>query len=517
MRGGTHWPGEVPAVAILGAAVPGKDLVVAALRYGHPVRLFGPEQDALVETRRHVDRQLRRLAQNGQLHGEPEAFLKGLSLHTEVTEAVADVAVVLDATHDAVEVRAERVGEVAKAAPDATLLLNVTTEDPAPLTAPAPASVVCHFTTPTGILPFVEIATRSGTPAASLEAATRFCRSLGKEVAVYQGQPPGLVVTRVQATLFASAAAALGERTAAAVDAGHRELGFTIGPCELMDIVGLDRVQAVLAALEIGVPASLASAVGEGRLGRRSGGGLSSDDEPDEVEPADPWPILTPALTEAARLVDAGLAGPATIDRALRLGAGFPGGAGSLVARHGTEAVAKLAEAQGLDAAPLSALAAETPHSGVEVLEGEGLTVVRLAEGHSGNRLSKAGLEALDAAISGTEGPIVLTGEGRFLLHPRVGPLPEAIVDPLRLRPSAAILFGPLGDGAMSLARACRRRVARIDAAIGTERPVQATRAVELELVDAVAHPLLVPEAVAEVLADVAAVSSSELRGLLQS
>jgi hypothetical protein len=216
-------------------------------------------------------------------------------------------------------------------------------------------------------------------------------------------------------------------------------------------------------------------------------------------------------------MVEEDFADAETVDRLLRLGAKCPGGPFQLVHEKGLDEVVELAEEDGLDPSPLESIELPEETNGVEVHEAGDVTLIKFIESHRGNDLSEAAADAFASAVWEVDGPLIVASEGRYFLHPEQERFPDETLDALRKTESVALLHGPLGDGAMSVGRACRRRVARVDAAIGIDRPVPASRAVELELVDAVAHPLWLDKAVKSVLSTVTDVSERSLDRLLEN
>jgi 3-hydroxybutyryl-CoA dehydrogenase len=139
-----------------------------------------------------------------------------------------------------------------------------------------------------------------------------------------------------------------GAASVEAIDAAMRETGFPLGPFELMDLTGIDVTTAAATAIweRLGRPDRLrpsplqADLVAAGTLGRKSGegfyryadgrrGGLAARFT--TAGPAIPGPairdrILAAIHDEAERAVAEGVADPAAVDLALRLGAGHPAG-----------------------------------------------------------------------------------------------------------------------------------------------------------------------------------------------
>ena len=148
---------------------------------------------------------------------------------------------------------------------------------------------------------------------------------------------PGFVVNRVlvraMAEAYRAAAGAPVDRRAA--DQAVAEGGpAPMGPFALGDLVGLDVLESIRADLEAAYgdrfddAGTLAPLVAQGRLGRKTGGGLvpDGDGSPTGTEPVVAAIYYAAAMDEARRLADEGVASPGDIDLAMRLGAGWEQG-----------------------------------------------------------------------------------------------------------------------------------------------------------------------------------------------
>jgi 3-hydroxyacyl-CoA dehydrogenase len=182
----------------------------------------------------------------------------------------------------------------------------------------------------------VEVIAGAATDEQVVARAVQLAEALGK-VPVRVRECPGFVVNRVlvraMAEAFRAAAAAPADRLAAdamVVDGGPAPMG----PFALGDLVGLDVLESIRADLEAAYGdrfadgGTLSPLVAEGRLGRKTGGGLvpGGDPAPTGTEPVVAAVYYAAALDEARRLADEGVASADDIDLAMRLGAGWQEG-----------------------------------------------------------------------------------------------------------------------------------------------------------------------------------------------
>jgi 3-hydroxybutyryl-CoA dehydrogenase len=217
-----------------------------------------------------------------------------------------------------------------------------------------------HFFNPAPIMPLVEIIAAPATDPGVLDRATTLMTAWGK-VAVRSADTPGFIVNRVNRpfTLEALAMLEAGDGSVEAIDAAIRSDGFPLGPFELMDLTGID----ISLAAALGIfdrsraaddplaerfrPSQIQQRlVADGRLGRKTGRGFYDYDEAGRrLGPAADIAgagahaddgagagarilerIVLAIVNEAYRAAGDGVASPADIDLALRLGASHPSG-----------------------------------------------------------------------------------------------------------------------------------------------------------------------------------------------
>lgn len=139
-----------------------------------------------------------------------------------------------------------------------------------------------HFFNPVPAMRLVEIVRGAKTSDLTIQVATDIAQRMGKEV-VFVKESPGFVTTRMNALIGNEAFYMLQEGIASAEDidkALKLGLNHPMGPFELVDLVGLDTRLNVLRFLHERLgekyrPSPLLEQyVKEGRLGRKSGGGV---------------------------------------------------------------------------------------------------------------------------------------------------------------------------------------------------------------------------------------------------
>ena len=148
----------------------------------------------------------------------------------------------------------------------------------------APGRVVgMHFFNPVPVMKLVEVVSGLHTLPGVAHAIFELSKAWGK-VPVHARSTPGFIVNRIARPFYAEALALLHEQSTSpqVIDACMRAIGFRMGPCELMDLIGHDTnfavTQAVYAANFFDkryMPSLVQSAlVDGGSLGRKSGRGI---------------------------------------------------------------------------------------------------------------------------------------------------------------------------------------------------------------------------------------------------
>jgi 3-hydroxybutyryl-CoA dehydrogenase len=144
-----------------------------------------------------------------------------------------------------------------------------------------------HFFNPAPLMPLVEIVRAEQTRDDVVETAYALAERLGRRP-VRCADTPGFVVNRVLIPLLNDCVRVLDEAGVGPEDldtALTLGAGWPLGPCALLDLVGLDvhvhaseTLHAALGEERMAPPARLVELVQAGKLGRKSGEGFYSYD-----------------------------------------------------------------------------------------------------------------------------------------------------------------------------------------------------------------------------------------------
>ena len=230
---------------------------------------------------------LTRKVEKGQLEqGQRDAAIARFTVTAEL-EALADCDLVIEAIVEELEPKRVIFAELDRICrPDAILATNTSalsvTEIAAATTRPERV-VGMHFFNPAPLMPLLEVVQAELTSKDAMEVAAHVGSRLGKEV-VRCHDTPGFVVNRVLIPLLNDCLRVLDEArvTPEALDVAMKNgAGWPMGPCTLVDLVGIDvHVHAAEALYErlreprMAPPARLVAMKNAGLLGRKSGRGF---------------------------------------------------------------------------------------------------------------------------------------------------------------------------------------------------------------------------------------------------
>ncbi len=350
--------GNRAIVGVVGAGTMGAGIAQVALEGGHEVLLHDVEQAAIERGRSRVRDGLARRASRMELdaHSIDEWVSGRLSrLRDELhLEAVGErAAIVIEAALEDVNLKRTIFRALDGASgPDVMLASNTSalSIDAIAAATARPGRVLgLHFFNPAPVMALVEVVAGPRTNSAVADRAAALMVAWGK-TPVRCVDSPGFIVNRVNRpfTLEALRMVEAGAAGVEAIDAAMRDMGFPLGPFELIDLAGLDINLAASTGIWEGLghperlrpSALLARLIAGGRLGRKAGrgfyryeGGARGPVEPEFSGGAtllDPVGIRTRILSaidaEARLAVAEGVASEHDVDLALRLGAAHPSG-----------------------------------------------------------------------------------------------------------------------------------------------------------------------------------------------
>ena len=278
---------EIRKVGVIGLGAMGAGIAQLCVEAG--VETVGREVTAELgeRARERIGHFLTRKVEKGRLEqGDRDAAVARLSLTTDVAD-LADCDLVIEAIVEELEPKQQLFAELDRLVRDDVVLATNTSALSVTEIASAsskPERVVgMHFFNPAPLMPLVEIVRAERSSDDAFETAYSFGERLGKHP-IRCHDTPGFVVNRVLIPLLNDCIRVLDEArvTVEDLDAGMKHgAGWPMGPCELVDLVGIDvHVHASEALWEklreprMAPPARLVAMANAGLLGRKSGRGF---------------------------------------------------------------------------------------------------------------------------------------------------------------------------------------------------------------------------------------------------
>ena len=282
---------EIRRVGVVGLGAMGAGIAQLAIEAGYDAvgrevsdELCSAARDRIAHfLQRKVDKERMTAAERG-------AALERLSLTTELTD-LADCDLVIEAIVEDLAAKLELFGALEGIVrPDAILATNTSalsvTEIAAGVSTPERV-VGMHFFNPAPLMPLVEIVRAELSADDAVEAAFSVGERLGKRP-IRCHDTPGFVVNRVLIPLLNDCIRVLDEARVSPEDldtAMTAGAGWPMGPCTLVDLVGIDvHVHASEALYEklreprMAPPARIVAMKNAGLLGRKSGRGFYAYD-----------------------------------------------------------------------------------------------------------------------------------------------------------------------------------------------------------------------------------------------
>jgi 3-hydroxybutyryl-CoA dehydrogenase len=280
---------EVRKVGVVGLGTMGAGIAQVCIQAG--VETVGREVTAGLgeAARTRIDHYLGRGVEKGRLSADQkQAALARLATTTELAD-LADCDLVIEAVVEELEAKRAVFRELdGILAPEAVLATNTSALSVAEIAAATerPERVVgMHFFNPAPVLPLVEVVRTNASSDKAVETALLFAERIGKRP-IRCADTPGFVVNRTLIPLLNDCVRVLDEAGVTPEDldtALTAGLNWPIGPCALIDLIGIDvhvhAAEALHAALgeeRLEPPPRLVEMRDAGRLGRKSGEGFFS-------------------------------------------------------------------------------------------------------------------------------------------------------------------------------------------------------------------------------------------------
>jgi 3-hydroxybutyryl-CoA dehydrogenase len=278
---------EIQTVGVVGLGTMGAGIAQVAIQAGFDVVGREVSEELADAARGKIEHFVGRAVEKGRMRAEDrDAALARLRTTTDVAD-VAEADLVIEAIVEDLDAKRELFAELDRiCAPDAILATNtsaISVSEIASATERPERVVGMHFFNPAPLLPLVEIVRAKHTSDDVVDAAHAWAERAGK-TPVRCNDTPGFIVNRILIPLLNDCVRTLDEAGISPEDldtAMTNGAGWPMGPCALVDLVGIDihvhAAEALYAMLpddRVAPPERLRRMVAQGKLGRKSGEGF---------------------------------------------------------------------------------------------------------------------------------------------------------------------------------------------------------------------------------------------------
>ena len=242
-------------VGVVGAGAMGQGIAQIAAQAGSTVKLFDMQSEAVNKALKNVYSQWDKLADKGRISPEQVAQYKANLQSVEFLGELADCDLVIEAIVERLDIKKTFFHELeALVKPDAVLATNTSS-----LSVTAIAAVLkrpeqfagYHFFNPVPLMKVVEVIAGLKTKPEVCEKLSNYARDMGHKAVVAQ-DTPGFIVNHAGRGYGTEALRVVSEGIAdfATVDRILKDqVGFKLGPFELMDLTALDVSHPVMESI----------------------------------------------------------------------------------------------------------------------------------------------------------------------------------------------------------------------------------------------------------------------------
>jgi 3-hydroxybutyryl-CoA dehydrogenase len=274
-------------VGVVGLGTMGAGIAQVALQAGQQVVGREVSDELGEQARAKIDHFLTRAVEKDRMTAEDKHAAMGRFTTTTELDALADSDLVIEAIVEELEPKRELFAELDRiCGPEAILATNTSALSVSAIAEAAqrPERVIgMHFFNPAPLLPLVEIVRAERSSDEAIDAAYEWAEQAGKQP-VRCNDTPGFIVNRILIPLLNDCVRVLDEAGVTPEDldkAMTNGAGWPMGPCELVDLVGIDihnhaseALHGALGEPRMAPPERLLRMQREGKLGRKSGEGF---------------------------------------------------------------------------------------------------------------------------------------------------------------------------------------------------------------------------------------------------
>ncbi|MEP1213695.1 MAG: 3-hydroxyacyl-CoA dehydrogenase family protein [Marinobacter sp.] len=278
---------DIKTVAVAGAGTMGSGIAIVAARAGFETYLFDTSEDTVARARKQTEGFFAKSVAKGKLTEEQVSEILGRMHGTSKVEDLATCDLVIEAVFEDLKVKHDLFGRLNDVCPEHTIFAsNTSTLSISEIAGGSGRSdrvVGMHFCLPAQLMKLVEMSPGLNTSEETFNKAWVFCESL-KQKPVRTQDTPGFILNYFLVPFNNDVIRLIESGVAEPADVDRaikKGLGYPMGPCELLDLIGLDtQVRLCEAFYEVtkdpraACPPLLKRMVAANRLGRKTGQGF---------------------------------------------------------------------------------------------------------------------------------------------------------------------------------------------------------------------------------------------------
>jgi 3-hydroxybutyryl-CoA dehydrogenase len=235
-------------IGVVGAGLMGYQIALLAAQHGYEVNLEDIDDKIIQNSTEKIRKDLKRFfVDKGKMsQDEAETIFKRINFTTDLSKAVKDVDLVIEAVLEMMELKKQLFKDLDNLCPPHTILASNTSAlsitEIGSKTLRQDKVIGAHFTQPVQLRKLLEVVRGVNTSDETLQAIKEFAIKLERDIMVIKDSP-GFVSSRLLAVLMNEAAKILREGIATPADidkAAELGLGHPWGPLKTADMTGVD-------------------------------------------------------------------------------------------------------------------------------------------------------------------------------------------------------------------------------------------------------------------------------------
>lgn len=237
-------------IGIIGSGAMGSGIAQIAAQAGHQVELTDLNSDVLKSSEAKLGRVMNRLVVKGKFTSDEATEIQNRINRSTDLQNLKDCNLIVEAVVEKIEVKNVVFSQLEEIVSNDTILASNTSSLSITSIAKncrvSERVVGLHFFNPAPLMPLVEIIPALQTKEEITDILLKLMKAWGKAPVIAK-DTPGFIVNRVARPFYSEGLRILEEGLAdiETIDESMREIGFRMGPFELMDLIGNDVNYAV--------------------------------------------------------------------------------------------------------------------------------------------------------------------------------------------------------------------------------------------------------------------------------